>query len=127
MRLRATTEHDTYVYATSPINFGGIYKEDLIIWLFPMAAVKSLTEEALLGFVAGSVCLWLFKKVTRRQPAGFLVLKASVWLGRVTSSMMLGDNKSLASAGRGLAKVLGSVWFEAGLLPAPTQCNKYEP
>lgn len=46
MNLRVTEERDTFVYATSPINFGGISKEDMLIWMVSMAPSDSGTHDA---------------------------------------------------------------------------------
>ena len=47
MKLRVTTESDTHAYATSPLNFGGFSKEDMLILILPMAAMHHITGEPL--------------------------------------------------------------------------------
>lgn len=127
MRLNVTSESDTYVYATSPINFGGVSKEDLLFWMVPMAAVKQLSDDSLLGFAVGCFTLWLYKKATSDKPEGYLVLAISVWVGNGEQSDLAKRIPFIGRVLRNLNRLLATIWLEVGSLPSPQFCNRYEP
>jgi hypothetical protein len=127
MRLRTTEEFDTLAYATSPINFGGLEKEDLLIWLVPMAVTNNISDDGLLSFAVGCTVLWFYKKITANQPNGHLTLRASLKVGMWHKSDVAERLPVLKKLLTGLNKMLTSLWIEKGLLPSPTYCNRYEP
>ncbi len=127
MHLRATEEHDTFVYATSPVKFGGLAKEDLVFWMVPMAITQNLLGGALLPFSVGCFCLWLYKRLTANKPEGFLILKISVVLGELENSKFASDYPAVRTVARGLNRVGAKVWIEKGLIPSHSYCNVYEP
>lgn len=127
MRLRTTEERDTLVYATSPINFGGLEREDLLTWMFPMVACNNLTDDPLMSFAIGCFCLWFYKKVTGNQPSGHLVLRGSLAVGRWQVSELAVKVPAVRTTLASLNKLMSRVWIDKGLLPSPTYCNRYEP
>ncbi|MDF9778806.1 hypothetical protein [Pseudomonas baetica] len=127
MRLRTTAESDTMAYATSPINFGGLEKEDLLIWLIPMAASNNLVDDSFLCFAIGCTTLWFYKKLTGKQPNGHLLLRASLFVGEALKSDFVVRLPALRIVLYRLNKMMSKLWIERGLLPSPTYCNLYEP
>lgn len=127
MRLRTTTDSDTYAYATSPLNFGGVEKEDLLFWMIPMAITNQIMDDPLYSFAMGCFCLWLYKRLTANTPAGHMVLRLSVWMGHLENGEFAEQYPVVQKAARGLNKFLTKLWLEVGLLPSPTYCNRYEP
>lgn len=127
MHLRVTGESDTFVYATSPISFGGLNQEDLLFWMAPMALVNNITGESMYAFLAGCFCLWFYKRLTRKKHAGFLLLKASVSIGKLQKSDLAMRFPALKTLARTLNNVSAKVWMDKGLLPSHTYCNVYEP
>jgi hypothetical protein len=127
MRLRTTEERDTLVYATSPINFGGVEREDLVMWVIPLVIANKVTDDPLISFAIGCACLWFYKKATRNQPSGHLVLHASLLIGRWEQSELAAKVPAIKKPLTKLNKMLSKLWIDAGLLPSPTYCNRYEP
>lgn len=128
MRLRTTAESDTYAYATSPLNFGGVEKEDLFFWMVPMAFTDQfITDDPFKAFLVGCFCLWLYKKLTEGTPPGHMGLRLSIGMGRLENSELAVQYPVVRKIARGLNKFLTTLWLEVGLLPAPTYCNRYEP
>lgn len=127
MRLNTTTESDTFVYATSPISFGGIAKEDLAFWLLPMAITKEfVVNDPLIAFAVGGFCMWLYKKFTANEPEGHLILAMSVWVAKAGKSALATRIAPLGWILRKFNTLVNYGWFEAGLIPAPQYCNRYE-
>ena len=127
MRLRITEERSTFVYATSPISFGGVSKEDMFIWMVSMALTSNITGDSLVAFFTGCGALYVYKKATNGQPAGFLVHWASVSLGNWENAEWLQKVPPLLGLVRGMNRIAAKVWIESGLLPSHTHCNVYEP
>lgn len=127
MRLRTTEEFDTLAYATSPINFGGLEKEDLLIWLVPMAITNNISDDGLLSFAVGCTVLWFYKKMTGDQPSGHLGLRVSLLVGEWQKSDIAARHPVLKKVLTGLNKILTSLWIDKGLIPSPNYCNRYEP
>lgn len=126
MRLRVTEESETYVYATSTLNFGGLAKEDLVLLMFPMALGSTASLSPLLSFGAGIFSLWLYKKVTSGKPEGFLVLYCSASLGGLCNVPLIKQTPFLLKLSTGLVKAVDQLWITSGLLPSPSYCNLYE-
>lgn len=127
MRLRTTAESDTMAYATSPINFGGLEKEDLLIWLIPMAVSNNIVDDSFLCFAIGCSALWFYKKLTGKQPNGHLLLRASLAVGEALKSDLAVRLPALRIVLYRLNRMMSNLWIERGLLPSPTYCNRYEP
>ncbi|MGF6282223.1 hypothetical protein ABH908_000292 [Pseudomonas frederiksbergensis] len=127
MRLRTTAESDTMAYATSPINFGGLEKEDLLIWMIPMAVSNNLVDDSLYCFVIGCTTLWFYKKITGRKPKGHLLLHTSLLIGDWLKSDLAMRLPALRKLLYRLNRMMSNLWIERGLLPSPTYCNRYEP
>lgn len=127
MRLRTTTDSDTFVYATSPLNFGGVEKEDLLTWMVPMAIANQFMDDPFYAFAVGCFCLWLYKRLTAGTPPGHMVLRLSVGMGRFEHSDFANQFPAAKKVIRFLNKFLNNLWLEVGLLPSPTYCNRYEP
>ncbi|KIL03218.1 hypothetical protein EGJ28_16695 [Stutzerimonas xanthomarina] len=127
MRFRVTSESDTFVYATSPLNFGGLDKEDLFFWMVPMAITHNVTGESLLAFCVGGFCLWLYKRLTYGLPQGHLVLRINLLAGNWERSELAQRVPPLKRLLYWLNKRMAYMWLEKGLLPSPTYCNRYEP
>lgn len=126
MRLRVTTESDTYAYATSPIKFMGLNQEDLLLFMIPMAAASTAGFVPLASVGVGGFSLWLYKKLTADQPDGFLVLYVASNVGLLLHKPFVYKNPVLNSALRGLIRFMNAIWIDSGLLPSPTYCNLYE-
>lgn len=127
MRLRVTEEHETYVYATSPVKFGGLAKEDLLFWMVPMAITQNIFGGALLPFSVGCFCLWLYKRLTAHKPEGYLILKVSVVMGNLENSAFASEYPAVKTMAGGLNRLGAKVWFDKGLIPSHSYCNIYEP
>lgn len=127
MHLRVTDERDTFVYATSPISFGGLNKEDLVFWMVPMAATNNITQDSLLSFAVGCIVLWLYKKLTANQPEGHLILRGTVAIGLLEKSELAAQYPAIKTAARAINRLAAKVWLEKGLLPSHGFCNIYEP
>ncbi|MGE8063968.1 hypothetical protein [Pseudomonas sp. NPDC089569] len=127
MRLRTTTESDTMAYATSPINFGGLELEDLLIWLIPMAVSNNIVDDSFYAFAIGCAALWFYKKITGKQPRGHLTLRASLLAGEALKSDFVARVPVLRIVLYRLNRMMSKLWIEKGLLPSPTYCNRYEP
>jgi hypothetical protein len=127
MHLRVTEERDTFVYATSPINFGGISKEDILIWMVTMALTSNITGDSLFAFFTGCTALYAYKKATAHQPPGFLVYQASITFGEWENAAWAKKIPPLHRLFRFVNKVGSKVWIENGLIPSYTHCNVYEP
>lgn len=127
MHFRITEERNTYVYATSPINFGGISKEDMLIWMVSMALTMNITGDSLFSFFTGCGALYAYKKATASQPPGFLVYQLSVTVGQWEHAAWAKGFPPLLSLIRGVNKISAKVWIENGLIPSYTHCNVYEP
>lgn len=125
MHLRVTGESSTYAFATSPVNFGGLTQEDLLAFMFPLVIVSKTTGENLWAFAIAFFCLWLFKRLTRNQPQGFLALKASTLVGDLY--VMTSEYPAVQKAIGKLGRLSARIWIEFGLIPAPSYCNRYEP
>ena len=126
MKLRVTTESDTHAYATSPLNFGGFSKEDMLILILPMAAMHHITGEPLHEVGLGIGVLWVYKKLTMDQPEGHLAILISTAMGKLEHSEKIKKIKVLYSLVKFLNRQLSQVWISKGLLPSPTLCNVYE-
>jgi hypothetical protein len=128
MRLNVTSESDTFVYATSPISFGGLAKEDLLFWMIPMAFTKDvIVDDPLIAFCVGLFCLWFYKKVTAGQPEGYLILSASVKAAQWPKSVIAQRLPPVKIVFSTLNKLITTVWLAAGSIPSPQHCNRYEP
>lgn len=127
MDLRTSIESDTYVYATSPINFAGLAKEDLLFWMVPMAVTKQLTEDSVLAFAVGVFCLWLYKKFTAKKPPSHLILASSVKIAEWEKKELVRSIPPLWMLLKKLNLIVSLVWRSVGLMPAPEYCNRYEP
>ncbi len=127
MDLRTSIESDTYVYATSPINFAGLAKEDLLFWMFPMAITRELTEDSVLSFLVGVFCLWFYKKLTAKKPPGHLILASSVLIAQWEKKDLVRSIPPLWTLLKKLNLLVSYVWRSVGLMPAPDYCNRYEP
>lgn len=127
MHLRITEERDTFVYATSPINFGGVSKEDMLIWMISMAVTSNITGDSLFSFFVGCAALYAYKKATAKKPPGFLVYQMSVTFGVWEHSEWAKKIPPLLKILRSVNKVASKVWIENGLIPSYTHCNVYEP
>lgn len=127
MRLRTTAESDTYAYATSPLNFGGLDQEDLFFWMIPMALGRNLGLDEFYSFAVGCFCLWLYKKMTMNMPQGHLVLRATVLMGEWENSDVAKRIPAIRKVCYTLNKFLTNLWLDKGLIPSPSYCNRYEP
>lgn len=127
MRLRVTEEHDTFVYATSPVSFAGLAKEDLLFWMVPMALTQNIAGGALLPFSVGCFSLWLYKRLTAHQPEGYLILKLSVVMGELENSEFASNYPAVKTLAGALNRLSASVWLDKGLIPSHSYCNTYEP
>lgn len=127
MYVRTTRERDTHPYATSPLNFGGVEKEDLFWWLVPMVFGHHAFEDPIYSFVLGTVVLWFYKQLTKNTPPGHMVLRASVWMGEWENSALAEQVPVLKRVFRKVNRIMTNVWLELGLPPSPTYCNRYEP
>lgn len=127
MQLRTTEDYDTHPYATSPLNFGGVEKEDLFWWLIPMTIGHHVFDDPIYSFMLGTVCLWFYKQLTRNTPPGHMVLRASIWMGEWHNSKLADEYPPLKSVLRFLNRMMTGVWLELGLPPSPTYCKLYEP
>lgn len=126
MQLRVTTESDTFVYATSQISLGGLAPEDMLFFLIPTAASNSAGFPPLLAFAFGGFCLWLFKKLTRNQPEGFLVLITGARAAKILQVPLVANNPGLFRFFNTMLKAINQIWIKSGLLPSPHYCNLYE-
>lgn len=129
MRFRVTSESesDTFAYATSPLNFGGIDKEDLFFWMIPMALTHNATGESLLAFGVGVFCLWLYKRLTYGLPQGHLLLRINLLAGDWERSELAQRVPPLIAVLVWLNRKMSKLWIDKGLLPSPTYCDRYEP
>ncbi len=127
MHLRTTAESDTYAYATSPLNFGGVEKEDLLFWMIPMAIANNIMDDPFYAFAVGCFCLWLYKRLTANTPPGHMVLRLSIVMGQLESGDLATMYPAVRKVARALNRFLTNLWLEVGLLPSPTYCNRYEP
>ncbi|KZN20619.1 MULTISPECIES: hypothetical protein [Pseudomonas] len=127
MNLRVTEERDTFVYATSPINFGGISKEDMLIWMVSMAMTSNITGDSLFSFFVGCSALYAYKKATAKKAPGFLVYQMSVSFGNWENSTWAKKLPPVLGVLRAINRVSARVWIENGLIPSYTHCNVYEP
>lgn len=127
MHLRTTTESDTYAYATSPLNFGGVEKEDLLFWMIPMAIANNIMDDPFYAFAVGCFCLWLYKRLTANTPPGHMVLRLSIVMGQLESGDLATMYPAVRKVARALNRFLTNLGLEVGLLPSPTYCNRYEP
>lgn len=126
MRLRVTTESDTFAYATSPIRFAGLNQEDLLLFMIPMAMASTAGLAPLGSVGCGAFSLWLYKKLTADQPDGFLVLYVASNVGALLHHPVVKKNAALRRIVHGLIKFTNTLWIESGLLPSPSYCNLYE-
>tara|TARA_R110002124_G_scaffold128157_23_gene288781 strand:+ start:10124 stop:10510 length:387 start_codon:yes stop_codon:yes gene_type:complete len=126
MKLRVTEESDTYVYATSTLNFAGLEKEDMIICMFPMAMGSTLSFSPIVSFLSGIISLWLYKKVTKNQPSGFLILRCSLVIGSACNNRYIRKSKIALRFFKATNRAIDKMWIKSGLLPTPTNCNLYE-
>lgn len=125
MRLRVTTEAPTYAFATTPVNFGGLTQEDLLFFIVPLVIVSKSTGENLWAFAIAFFCLWLFKRLSRNQPQGFLALKASSFAGDLYGATS--DYPAVQRLAGKFGRFTARIWLEIGLIPSPSYCNRYEP
>ncbi len=126
-RVTSEDERDTYAYATSPLNFGGLDKEDLFFWMVPMAITHNVTGDSLLSFGVGCFCLWFYKRLTWGLPQGHLLLRLNLLAGSWEQSELANQVPPLKVLFRWLNRKVSNAWIDIGLLPAPTYCNRYEP
>lgn len=126
MRLRVTAESDTFVYATSQLRLGGLSPEDLLFFLLPTAITNTAGLPPLGAMFIGGFCLWLYKKVTKDQPDGFLILLVSAKSGAILRVPFVANNPGLYRFFNVIVKGTNSFWIKSGLLPSPSYCNIYE-
>jgi hypothetical protein len=126
LRLRITDEVSTYVYATSPMKFGGVAKEDLIVLLVPMATLHSLGLAPLMSLFISLLILWTYLKATANQAEGFLVHWFSAHVGELKNVTFIKNTPPLLRLVKGLGNVMDKVWISSGLPPSPSNCDIYE-
>lgn len=114
------------MYATSPLRVAGLDPEDIVIFVLPMAIMKTGEVNPLINMVIAGIILWLYKKVTSNQPPGFLPVAVGLKTANLLTKPIIQKLPPLYKLLHWLIKLYNRIWINSGLLPLPNYCDRYE-
>lgn len=109
------------VSVLEPIRFLGLRPESFLIFIAGLGGLFPIYG-GLISFGVGFFGALIFEKATKALPEGFVIHRFSLWAGGIDRVKWIP-----APLRRVIRESFRRSWIDAGLLPAPTDQDTYEP